>query len=99
MFSKKKLIAPAIFLMLARMLAACGTETPTNTPVPPEATATTAPPAAAATNTTAPAAPATNTTAPSAGGGTFKWRAYAEPETFDPALMQENLSIDIGQNI
>ena len=47
---------------------------------------------------------ATATTAPSSStGGTssnvFKWRAYAEPETFDPALMQENLSIDIGQNI
>jgi len=29
----------------------------------------------------------------------FSWRAYAEPETLDPALMQENLSIDIGLNL
>jgi ABC-type transport system substrate-binding protein len=64
MFSRKKLILPAVFLLLAPMLAACGTETPTNTPVPPPPTNTTAP-AAVATDTPAAAAP-TNT-APAAG--------------------------------
>jgi peptide/nickel transport system substrate-binding protein/oligopeptide transport system substrate-binding protein len=32
-------------------------------------------------------------------GDAFTWRAFAEPETFDPALMQEFLSIDLGQNV
>jgi peptide/nickel transport system substrate-binding protein len=68
MFSRKKLTIPAVLLLLVPLLAACGTETPTNTPVPPAATDT--PVAAAPTNTTAPAAQATNTTAPSASGTT-----------------------------
>jgi oligopeptide transport system substrate-binding protein len=38
------------------------------------------------------------------GGGTssgqvFKWRAFAEPETLDPALIQETLSVDLSQNL
>ena len=60
----KRLITLLTFFTVATMLlAACGTETPTATPVPAPATNTAAP--AAATNTTAPAA-ATNTTAPAA---------------------------------
>lgn len=54
-----------------------------------------------ATATTGTTGEATTTTGGGTTGspaGTFSWRAYAEPETFDPALMQENLSIDIGQN-
>ncbi len=58
----------------------------------------------AATGTTGGAAPAAATATVSGAGvmapaGAFSWRAYAEPDTFDPALMQENLSIDIGQNL
>src|SRR5215212_6119054 len=98
MFSKK-LVALVVFAMLMPMIAACGGTEPTATPA--AAPATEAPTAAAPTE--APAAEATNTAAPSGGGTTssdvFKWRAYAEPETFDTALMQENLSIDIGQNL
>ncbi len=69
-----------LLLCLMLMLSACGTETPTNTAVPPAATDTAAPAAAptattaapAATDTAAPAA-ATSTTAPAAtaaSGGT-----------------------------
>jgi peptide/nickel transport system substrate-binding protein/oligopeptide transport system substrate-binding protein len=84
------------------LVASCDTGAATPTAVPPAATATTASAAPAeATATTAPAAPeataTTGSTTP-AGGNVFSWRAYAEPETFDPALMQENLSIDVGQN-
>ena len=99
MFSRKKLTIPAILLMLAPTLAACGTE-PTATPAA-QPTDTTAP-AAAATDTPAAAAP-TNTTAPSGGtggaGGVFRWRAFDEPPTFDPALMEDFLAIDLGQNL
>jgi len=59
MFSKKKLIAPALFLLLAPALAACGGTTATDTPV--QATATTAA-AVQPTNTTAAAAPTTAST-------------------------------------
>ncbi len=108
MFKKQMNLVLALLVGLSLLVASCGTDTATSTPVPAAATATTAP-AAAATDTTAPAAAATNTTAPVAAatnttgttapaGDVFSWRAYAEPETFDPALMQENLSIDIGQN-
>ncbi len=105
MFSKKQLIIPAVLLMLAPTLAACGTETPTSTPVTeapttaPAAGAPTTAPAVGTTDTPAPAMQATSAPSTGAMGGVFRWRAYAEPETFDTALMQENLSIDIGQNI
>ncbi|MDQ6692908.1 MAG: peptide ABC transporter substrate-binding protein [Chloroflexota bacterium] len=104
MFSKK-LVASALLVTLMPLAAACGTSdaTPTAVAVPTN----TAPAASAPTNTTAAAAPTDTTAAvmaPTAatGGGsgsTFSWRAYAEPETLDPALMQENLSIDLGQNM
>src|SRR4051794_35864478 len=108
MFSRKKLIVPALFMLLAPSLAACGGDTATSTPAAStggtEATATSAP-VAQATDTTAPAAQATDTTAPSSGGtgGTsgqaFRWRAFDEPPTFDPALMEDFLAIDLGQNL
>lgn len=105
MASKRIMGLATLLMVLSMLLAACGGETPTNTAVPaPAATNTTAAAAPEATNTTAPAAPAATDT-PASGGATtpssdmFSWRAYAEPETFDPALMQENLSIDIGQNV
>ena len=98
----------AMLVGMSMLLVACG-ETPTNTPVPVP-TNTTAPPAAAPTDTTAPVTAPTNTTAPAAAtsptaapvaipSGVFSWRIYAEPETMDPALMQENLSIEMGQNL
>src|SRR4051812_12373306 len=103
MFKKQMNLVLALLVGLSLLVASCGTDTATSTPVP--AAATTAPvaqatdttaPAASATDTTAPAAAATNTTGSTApAGNVFSWRAYAEPETFDPALMQENLSIDI----
>jgi oligopeptide transport system substrate-binding protein len=101
MFSKK-IVALVLLAMLMPLIAACGGTTATDTPqaAAPTDTAVVAAPTTAPT--TAPAAAATNTTAPSTGGtssNVFTWRAYAEPETFDPALMQENLSIDIGQNL
>src|SRR3954467_11335516 len=106
MSSKKLASLSALFVILMPLLAACGAENPTATPAAaPEATATTGSAAAAPTNTTEAAAAAdTPTTATTSGGTTsggnvFRWRAFAEPETFDPALMQETLSIDIGQNI
>jgi len=95
MFSKK-LIALVLFVMLMPMLAACGAEA---TPTPPAVQATEAPttaPAAEATNTEA---PAQATEAPSTGGGVFRWRAFDEPPTFDPALMEDFLAIDLGQNL
>ncbi len=72
---KLKYVSLLVLLsMLLGVLAACGGDNPTNTPVPAPPTNTTAPAAvatnttapAAATNTTAPAAAATNTTAPAA---------------------------------
>lgn len=104
MFKKQVNLVLALLVGLSLLVASCGTDTATSTPVPPAATPTTA---AAAPATTAPEATATTAMAPeatataatsTAPSGTFSWRAYAEPETFDPALMQENLSIDIGQN-
>ncbi|HUP28230.1 MAG TPA: peptide ABC transporter substrate-binding protein [Chloroflexia bacterium] len=105
MFSKK-LAVVALFVLMMPFFAACGPETPAANP-----TATTGP-AAEATATTAPAVDATATTGTAEGtattgsggevavpAGAFSWRAYAEPETMDPALMQENLSIEIGQNV
>ena len=70
---------------------------PTNTTAAAAPTDTAA--AAAPTNTTAAAGPTAAAAPPSIPAGAFSWRAYAEPESFDPALMQENLSIDIGQNL
>ena len=102
MFKKQVNLVLALLIGLSLLVASCDTGTATPTAVPPAATATTGVAAPAeATATTAPA-PAeatatTGSTAPS-GGEVFSWRAYAEPETFDPALMQENLSIDVGQN-
>ena len=105
MFKRQINLVLALLVGLSLIVASCGTDTATSTPVPPAATATTAAPVAAATDTTAPVAAATDTAAPAAttaptapSSDVFTWRAYAEPETFDPALMQENLSIDIGQN-
>ena len=98
MFSKK-LIALVIFVMLMPLLAACGAE---NTPTPsaPAEQPTTAPTAPAAEATNTEAAPAEATQAPSTGGGgTFKWRAFTEPPTFDPALMEDFIAIDLGQNL
>src|SRR5689334_23633762 len=104
MASKRIMGLATLLMVLSMLLAACGGETPTNTAVPAAAATNTTAPAAAdtpatsaqATNTAAPAAAATDT--PASGGATtpsgnmFSWRAYAEPETLDPALMQENLS-------
>jgi len=97
-------VPPTVMPTNAPMVAA-----PTNTTAMAAATATTA--MVAPTNTAATAggvmtptvmAPAATATVSGSGvmapAGSFSWRAYAEPETFDPALMQENLSIDIGQN-
>ena len=112
MFSKKVLASSALFLLLVPSLAACGGETSTATPAASgnttvDATATTAPSTTGGGDATATTAPATSaatattggTTSSSGSGTSFKWRAFDEPETFDPALMQETLSIDIGQNI
>lgn len=111
MFSKNKLIVPAVLMLLAPALAACGGETSTATPATSgaEATATTAAPAASeatATTATSGGTEATATTATSGGttGGTtsgqaFRWRAFDEPPTFDPALMEDFLAIDLGQNL
>src|SRR5690242_1357448 len=69
---KLKYVSLLVLLsMLLGLLAACGGDNPTNTPVPAPPTNTTAPAptnttAPAPTNTTAPAAAATNTTAPAA---------------------------------
>lgn len=102
MLKKQVNLVLALLVGLSLLVASCDTGAATPTAVPPAATATTAPAAPAeATATTAPAAPAATATTGSttpAGGEVFSWRAYAEPETFDPALMQENLSIDVGQN-
>lgn len=104
MFSKKKLLAPAIFLLLAPMLAACGTETPTNTPVAQEATATVAAPASGTEATPATSGEATMAPTAASDGGpssgnVFRWRAFTEPPTFDPALMEDFIAIDLGQNL
>ena len=57
-------VGSLLLAVMMVLLTACGTETPTATPVPPEPTATTAPVAAAPTDTTAPVAAPTDTTAP-----------------------------------
>jgi ribose transport system substrate-binding protein len=54
-----------LLVCVMMLLSSCGTEAPTNTPVPPVATATTAA-AAAPTDTTAPAAPTATTAAAAA---------------------------------
>ena len=102
MFKKQVNLVLALLVGLSLLVASCDTGAATPTAVPPAATATTetaAPPAEATATTAAPAeaTATTGSTAPT-GGEVFSWRAYAEPETFDPALMQENLSIDVGQN-
>jgi peptide/nickel transport system substrate-binding protein len=63
MSSKRFLSFATLLVILSMLLAACGGETATDTPVAPAATNTTAPAAAPATNTTAPVA-ATDTAAP-----------------------------------
>ncbi|HUS16709.1 MAG TPA: peptide ABC transporter substrate-binding protein [Chloroflexia bacterium] len=108
-------LATLLVVMSMLLAACGGaTETPTTVPVAttaPVAQATNTTAAAPAPTDTTAAAPATNTAAAPAAtvaatsapvsvpAGAFSWRAYAEPETLDPALMQENLSIDIGQNL
>ncbi len=112
--SSKKIVIPALFLLLLTpVLAACGTEatpttvtggvtggtTATTVMTGTESTATTAVGGAADT-ATAPAATAPMATTGTSGSATtFRWRAFAEPETFDPAFMQEFVSIDLGQNL
>jgi ABC-type transport system substrate-binding protein len=104
MFSKKKLVGLVILGLMLPTLAACGPEAAT--PVPPtattgaavEATATTGSEVVEATEAPAEATPTTGGgVMPS--GGVFTWRAFGEPGALDPALMQEFLSIDIGQNV
>jgi ABC-type transport system substrate-binding protein len=94
----------SVLMGTSMLLTACGGDVATSTPVPVANTPAAAKPtdtaAAAKPTDTAATTAATATTGSTAAGGTeFSWRAYAEPETFDPALMQENLSIDIGQNL
>jgi LppX/LprAFG-like lipoprotein len=78
--------------MLLGLLAACGGETPTNTPVPPPPTNTPAPPTNTPvpppTNTTAPAAAATGT--PAAGNSGTGSGSEASPA--DLALITEALT-------
>ncbi|HET9493215.1 MAG TPA: peptide ABC transporter substrate-binding protein [Chloroflexia bacterium] len=103
MLLPKKYAALAAGLLLMPILAACGPQAATPTPGAPaaEATATTGAPAAEATATTGTTAEATATTgggsAPS--GEVFRWRAFAEPETLDPALIQETISVDLSLNL
>jgi oligopeptide transport system substrate-binding protein len=103
MLLPKKYAALAAGLLLMPILAACGPEAATPTPGAPAAaaTATTGAPAAEATATTGTTAEATATTGggTTPSGGVFRWRAFAEPETFDPALIQETLSVDLSQNV
>ncbi|MEO8285968.1 MAG: peptide ABC transporter substrate-binding protein [Chloroflexota bacterium] len=100
----RKYAALAVGMLLLPTLAACGGEAATATPPAPAATNTTGTSTEAPTATTGAVETApTATTSTSTGGGTaggdkFSWRAYAEPAALDPALMEENLSIDIGQN-
>jgi hypothetical protein len=71
--------------MLLGLLAACGGETPTNTPVPPPPTNTPVPPPP--TNTTAPAAAATNTPAAgNSGTGSGTEATSAEMDLIAQAL-------------
>ncbi|MEO6458332.1 MAG: ABC transporter substrate-binding protein, partial [Chloroflexia bacterium] len=103
MFSKK-LALVALFVLMMPMLAACGPETPTvqptaTTATTTEPTATTATTDGTATSGTTEATATTGSSGMTIPAGAFSWRAYAEPETMDPALMQENLSIEIGQNV
>ena len=105
MLLPKKYAALAAGLLLMPLLAACGPEAATPTPGAPAgaATATTGGTTAEATATTGTTAEATATTAgttpPSTSGNVFRWRAFAEPETLDPALIQETLSVDLSQNL
>jgi len=104
MFStNKKFVALVLFVLLLPLLAACGPEAATPTPAAvAEATPTAATGTTDATATTAETTTeATPTTASTTGGErpVFRWRAFANPETFDPALMQEFVSIDLGQNL
>lgn len=105
MLQNKKLVAASLVVVAMPLFAACGGNAePTATSIAP--TVTTAP-AAQPTGATAPSATtvmsaATATTGNgggTTGAGVFSWRAYAEPETMDPTLMQENLSIDLAQNV
>lgn len=108
MIRKKFHAILALLVGMSMLLAACGPEAATNTAVP-QPTATTAAPVADATATTAAPADATATTAmaePTAttgaatpSGKVFSWRAFSEPASMDPALIEETLSVDISQNI
>jgi len=85
---------------LSLMVAACdtgGQATVVPTAMPATAMPATAMPATAAPATAMPATAMPATVAPAA--SVFSWRAYAEPGTMDPALIQENLSVDLGQNL
>ncbi|HYP41960.1 MAG TPA: hypothetical protein VEX13_16500, partial [Chloroflexia bacterium] len=103
MFSKKKLVGLVILGLMLPTLAACGPEAAT--PVPPTATTGAAVEATATTGEVAEATEAPAEATPTTGGGVmpsggvFTWRAFGEPGALDPALMQEFLSIDIGQNL
>lgn len=114
MLRNKKLVAASLVVVAMPLFAACGGNAdPTVTSIAPTmTTGTAAQPTTAAAPTTAMTASAptammidaTATTGNSGGttgtnAGVFSWRAYAEPETMDPALMQENLSIDLAQNV
>jgi len=105
MLLPKKYAALAVGLLLVPTLVACGgeTATPTTGSTGAQATATTGSTTGEATATTGTAADATATTGTGGGtstsGNVFRWRAFAEPETLDPALIQETLSVDLSQNL
>jgi rhamnose transport system substrate-binding protein len=70
---RKTSIAVVLMMLMAAVLTACGTETPTNTPVAAEPTATTAAPAEATATTAAPAeaTATTGSTGSTSGGKTY----------------------------
>jgi ABC-type transport system substrate-binding protein len=105
MFSNKKLVALVLFMLLLPTLAACGGDT--GTPVPAGTGTSEAAPTPGTdggTQTTPTGAAGEPESTPAGGdtgtsGDVFRWRAFTEPASFDPALMQEFVSIDLGQNL